>query len=328
LYFSQPLSVQAAYCSPVIDIAAATVTVDKQTGIAHSFNLTGRPTSLNSAWSERFVRHDLSGSKSHYDENYTGKLNITASFGILFLDGLFGAYDRSTNSPDTDLKDNAFSIRDQKHGLNMDLMTYAMYALANKEPEALLNYTTLVTNANRTLQTFFQHFVRNKLSMTEGGMAFQKIGERMEGLGQAVNENGTAINDRIYPVLNTDRTVEVSVSNRIRVLHMNPLATYLSVGIIIWLIATTSVISCLQRKYTSSMLRNVELLADVMVLVAGSDNFLELVQEKGLALKKNQNVMTKLGWFKGRDGQVRWGVEVVGGRNAVEWVDPPMKVFS
>jgi len=30
-----------------------------------------------------------------------------------------------------------------------------------------------------------------------------------------------------------------------------------------------------------------------------------------------------LGWFKGIDGQVRWGVEVVGNGGTVQWVDAP-----
>jgi hypothetical protein len=69
------------------------------------------------------------------------------------------------------------------------------------------------------------------------------------------------------------------------------------------------------------MMRDVHLIADVLVLVAGSNNLLELVHERGVELKKADDVKTMLGWFKDKHGDVRWGVEVVGGRDAVEWVD-------
>jgi len=242
---------------------------------------------------------------------------------------MFGAADRGTGMLENrqmneKLNDNAFNIRDQDFGLNMDLMTYSMYTLGRKDPEALLNYTTLTNHANRTLQTFFQHFVAHGLSTTGGGWVYQKVDDRsMEALGRAVDANGTIIPDYVYPVVNTDRAIMATVSNRIQVLYMNPVATYLSTAILIWLIGTVVVIVCLQRKYTSSMFRNVELIADVLVLVAGSENFLKLAQREGVMLKKDGDIKTKLGWFKGRDGSVRWGIEVVGGQNAVEWVDAP-----
>lgn len=334
LYFENAPSIQAARCSPVVDIAGATVSVDKDTGVVYSHTITDSPRPADGAWTEAFIRRDISSSSKHYMRNYTGKLNVTTSFGVLFLDALLGAADRDTYGepaagPFEPLDDNAFNIRDQSLGMNMDLMTYSMYALAEKEPEALLNYTTLVTHANRTFQAFFQQFARSQLSMSEGSWAYQKIDDdSMDALGRPVDENGTSIPEYVYPALGANRTVASSVSNRIQILHMNPTATYLSIAIIVWLVATTAIITCLQRRYTKSMLRNVELIADVLVLIAGSDNLLRLVQEKGLSLKKNTQVKTKLGWFKGRDGEVRWGVEVVGGRNAVQWVDAPKKEFT
>ena len=330
LYFERPPSLQAARCTPVFDVAEATVSVDKNTGTIHSYELKEAPKVDSGAWSEVFVRHDISQSRQHYNANYSGGLNITTSYGVLFLDAMFGAYDRSPEDSVPGggfeyLLDNAFNIRDQDVGMNMDLMTYSMYALADKDPEALLNYTTLVSHANRTFQTFFQQFVNSKLSLIDGGWAYQKLDDRsLEGLGRPVDENGTAIAERVYPqTLDANRSIAASVSHRIRVLHMNPVATYLSAAIIIWLIATAACITCLQRRYTSFMLRDVELIAEVLVLVAGSDNLLHLVQERGLALKRDKEVRTMLGWFKRRDGEVRWGVEIVGGPNAVEWVDSP-----
>ncbi|KAF2684370.1 hypothetical protein K458DRAFT_431338 [Lentithecium fluviatile CBS 122367] len=257
LCFEKPPSLQAARCSPVIDVTEATVSVDIETGTIHSPE------------------------------------DSTPGGGFEYL------------------SDNAFNIRDQDLGLNMDLMTYSMYALADRDLEALLNYTTLLAHANRTFQTFFQQFVNNKLSVTDGGWAYQKLDDRiLEGLGRPIDENGNAIAER-----------------RTKLLYLNPVATYLSAAIVIWFIATAAAITCLQRRYTSAMLRDVELIADVLVPVAGSDSFLRLVQERGLDLKKYKEVRTKLGWFKDRDREVRWGVEVVGGPDAVEWVDPPKKKF-
>jgi hypothetical protein len=64
------------------------------------------------------------------------------------------------------------------------------------------------------------------------------------------------------------------------------------------------------------MHRDVQLIADVLVPVAGSDNLLGLIHARGVALKKADDVKTMLGWFKDRDGEV-------GGRDPVEWVDAP-----
>jgi hypothetical protein len=244
------------------------------------------------------------------------------------MSSMFKAADINTASPLRiyweSLTDNAFVIRDQERGLNMDFMTYSMYSLANQDPEALLNYTTLVRHANRAFETFFQHFVHNGLSMTEGGLAYQKINDNsMDLVGPPVAADGSALPLREYAKLNTSRTVQATLSNRIQVLHMNSIATYLSTAILIWLIGTTAAVTCLQRKYTSSMIRDVQLIADVLVLIAGSDNLLQLIEERGVALKMDTEIKTMLGWFKDRDGTVRWGVEVVGGRDAVEWVDAP-----
>ncbi|OAG04039.1 uncharacterized protein CC84DRAFT_1149876 [Paraphaeosphaeria sporulosa] len=331
LLYKDPPALQAALCQPIIDTAEATVVLDTESHTVHSYEILREPETLKSAWSDVFVRHDISDSRSHYNANYTGPLNITTSFGVLFADAMFGSGASSSlqTYPVEDLNDNKYNIREPTLGLNMDLMTYSMFAIADKDPQVLLNYTALTTYANRTFQTFFQHFVNEKMTWTKEGWAYQKLGDTsLEGLGQAVDENGTAIADRVYIRPDTNPTVTASVSKRIQTLHMNSVATYLSAGLIIWLIATTAIVTLLQRRYTGFMLRNVELIADVLMLVAGSENFLSLVQERGLDLKRDTEVKTMLGWFKDRDGEVRWGIEVVGGRNPVEWVTAPQKDFG
>lgn len=327
LYFSEIPRLQAARCDPIIETVEATVTLDKDTSNVLSYKIEGIATAADMAWRDVFTQHE-SNPKMRLNTSSSQLMNITASFGVLFLDSLLGTADRTGGGEMENTEENAFSFRDQNKGISMDLMTYSMYTLADKDPEALLNFTTLARHADRTFQTFFQHFVNNGLSLRKGGFAYQPIGDNsMEGIGQSLGVNNTIVPDKQFPVLNTSRTITASLSHRIRVLHMNVTATYLSTAILIWLIFTALVVTCLQRKYTSFMNRDVQLIADMLVLVAGSDNFLELVAEKGVELKRNRDINTMLGWFKDRHGEVRWGIEVVGGVNAVEWVDAPKQGF-
>jgi hypothetical protein len=326
MYFKEMPRIQAAQCKPVIETAEASVIVDKSTGQVHTYQIDATTSTANAAWSDVFTRHD-DPSMHHNRNSSVPSQNVTASFGVLFLDALLGLADRShtsTVSYTENLDENAFVFRDRDNGINMDLMTYSMYTLANKDPEALLNFTTLARHADRTFQMFFQHFVNSGLSPTSGGYAYQPINDAStDSLGHAVDKNGTRIAEKKFPVLNTNRTIEASISQRIRVLHMNTTATYLSTAILIWLIFTTLLVTGLQRRYTRFMNRDVQLIADMLVLIAGSDNLLELMENEGVESKKSDNVRTMLGWFRDRSGEVRWGIEVVGGENAVEWVDAP-----
>ncbi|CAN9250628.1 unnamed protein product [Alternaria alternata] len=332
LLFKDAPDLQAARCVPIVETADAKVVVDQRTGTVHSYEVIGSIDPAQSAWSEVFVRHALTygNSTQHYDEEYDGPLNITTSYGVLFMGSMFRAADptlglrRFAGDVMEPLYDNSFVMRDREIGMNMDLMTYSMYSLAKKDPQALLDYATLVAHADQTFQTFFQHFISHGLSLDQGGLGYQRIGDNStDMLGAPVTRDGRALPQREYVERNTNRTVEVLVSRRIQVLHLNSIATYLSVAIIIWLVGTTAVVSCLQRKYTNPMIRDVQLIADVLVLVAGSDQLMRLVEERGVGLKKANDVKAMLGWFKGRDGEGRWGIEVVGGSEAVEWVDAP-----
>jgi hypothetical protein len=326
LFFTEIPRIQAARCEPIIETAEATVTLYKDTGSVISYTIEDAATPADVAWKDVFVQHEPDR-KTRLNESSLEPMNITTSFGVLFLDSLLGTTDR-VEGGSTEVSSNAFTFRDVDRGINMDLMTYSMYTLAQNDPEALLNFTTLATYADRTFQTFFQHFVNSELSLINGGFAYQPVGDSsLETIGRPLSINGSIIQGNDFPVLNTHRTVTASISRRIRVLHMNVIATYLSAAILIWLILTTLLVICLQRKYTSSMNRDVQLIADMLILIAGSDNFLELVADKGVELKKSKDIKTMLGWFKDRDGQVRWGIEVVGGRNAVDWVDAPKHGF-
>ena len=326
LLFEELPALQAAQCMPVIEMANSTVLIDQTTGMIRSYNITGPVKPALSAWKDAFTAQDL----QNYPTNYSGPINLTTSYGVLFMNSMFNAADAylsqiNYGSLSEWLKDQAFVIHDHERGLNMDLMTYGMYNLANKDPKALLDYSTLVKYADRTIQTFFQHFIRNGLSLTEGGYAYQRIrGEGMEPLSSSLDAHGAVLTQPASTAQqDTKHTVDVLVSSRIEVLRMNRIATVLSIIILIWLIGTTVIVACLQRRYTGSMTRDIELIADVLLLIAGSDNLLRLLDERGANLKRDLEVETMLGWFIDSRGEVRWGVEVVGGKNAVQWVDAP-----
>ncbi|KAH7062854.1 hypothetical protein BKA63DRAFT_497254 [Paraphoma chrysanthemicola] len=331
LYFKDMPRLQAAQCDPIIETAEATISLDAKTGNVYSHRIMGSSIKTDVAWADVFTRH-ANSTPTVDDTESSPTQNITASYGVMFLDSLLGSADRqvgrSGKSWHEGTSQNAFVFRDANNGINLDLMTYSMFTLAGQDLEALLNFTTLATTADQTFQTFFQQFVNNELSLSKGGYAYQPIGDNtMELLGPSIDGNGTLIAEKSFPVLSTNRTITASISHRIRVLHMNATATYLSTAILIWLIFTTITVLCLQRKYTSFMHRDVQLIADMLVLVAGSDNFLALVADKGVHLKRNKDIKTMLGWFRDRDGHIRWGVEVVGGPNAVDWVDAPKTGF-
>lgn len=96
---------------------------------------------------------------------------------------------------------------------------------------------------------------------------------------------------------------------------MNKVATWLSLTILFLLmIILITLIVALQVVYPStSMLRHVECLADVLAMVAGSDELVRLVNEVGVEGMEKAGIKTRLGWFRDTRGVVRWGVEIVDG---------------
>lgn len=230
------------------------------------------------------------------------------------LDSLHGTELSSSNYTHENFDDKVFNIRTNESGLNLDFMSYASYLHAGRDADALLDYGTLLNQTQHTFSTFFQHYVSSSVSIESGGWAYQPIGAQLIDIGPPAqgftpNQKGSG---RDYPHLNTDRTANVSVSVRAEVIRMNPVATWLSIGILIWLTTTTLILTVVQRRYLGSMIRNVESIADVLVLIAGSSKLLKLVRERGVEkLKSDRDIYTRLGWFTGEDGRRRWGIEVV-----------------
>jgi len=78
LVYEETPSLQAALCTPIIEVAEATISVDRATKMVHSYALNGPPLAYDPAWSEVFIRHELSDTKKRYNNrNYTGSLNVT-----------------------------------------------------------------------------------------------------------------------------------------------------------------------------------------------------------------------------------------------------------
>ncbi|KAF2828273.1 hypothetical protein CC86DRAFT_405278 [Ophiobolus disseminans] len=358
--FTQVPSLQALNCRPIIESATANVTVDYGTRAVQSFVIAGDLRPETSPWSDPFVSRKLTYRDDPRENDMITDVDVSTSYGVAFMNSLLGASDleqlrgittktfgsqgngviptddlhlhSTLFNDEASIKDETFKIRDNSSGLNMDLMSYAMYTLADKDPDALLNATTMLRLANKVIQTYFQHFVSTNTAPNSTFGAYQPIGAEVN----PVLLNASMMYDKMkwkpqtsYPQLNTSRTANGTVSTRIELLQMNAAATWISVVGLTWLLCTTVALLALQKRYLDPLLRDVETIADVFVLVAGSENFMKLIRETDPRyLVRNKQICTKLGWFRARDGHVRWGIEVVGdvGAGAVEWLDGPVGV--
>jgi hypothetical protein len=77
LLFKEMPSLQAAHCEPVVESIEATITVDKDTAAILSFEPLEALNDADAAWSEAFMIHDVSTPDMHFNQNYTGPLNVT-----------------------------------------------------------------------------------------------------------------------------------------------------------------------------------------------------------------------------------------------------------
>jgi hypothetical protein len=248
ILFKDVPDLQAARCMPVIETVGATVLVDQDTGSIQSYTINGPVSPEESAWSNVFVRHSLSASNSTqpYNESYDGTLNMTTSYGVIFMDSMFTAADPNTRFLGVSatnwesITDNAFLMRDKEYDEpGLDDLLHVQSRQQGSSSFARLSNPHCTRRS--TLQTFFQHFVSNGLSLDEEGLVCQKTGEdSMNALGAPIAFNGTALSPHTCASPNMKHTVEACVSNRIQVLHMNSTATYLLVVIVIWLTNTTA----------------------------------------------------------------------------------------
>ncbi|KAJ5103832.1 hypothetical protein N7532_004361 [Penicillium argentinense] len=341
--FTSPPSASFLTCRPLVESANAHISVNPDNGEIQSFNITDEPKEMSSGFSDNFLPHN----KTHWSKE-SGKMtyNVTVSHGRLFMASMLTAADtiniagalHGLGYTLEDLDDNTYNIRDEINGLNMDFMTYAMYSMAGKDPKKLLDSDTFNELAQKTFSTFFQHFVSNEVSMETGGWGYQKINDSLPSeLGPALElvdnylpgNKASAQQDVIQPISHTNRTVEAHLTRRVELLQMNAVAVWLSISIMAWLILTTVVVAILQKRYFGSLVRNVECLGDVLVLIAGSANLLQVVREiqaGTLLLEDYKHLRTRLGWFVDEDGELRWGIEMeesYGDGPGVHWVSAP-----
>ncbi|KAB2572605.1 hypothetical protein DBV05_g8761 [Lasiodiplodia theobromae] len=185
--------------------------------------------------------------------------NVTTSYGVLFIAALLSASSvrklsgsQGYNDGDSreDLGDQTYNIRDRTQVINTDFMTYAMYAMSNKDPQRLLDPDTHRALAERTFATFFQHFVSSNVSLDTGSWAYQPINASLPSdmLCNFTDPSRNASYERaLHPNSSTPRQAVVQVSTPVDLLEMNTVAVALSVAILIWLVIITAVVSSVQR---------------------------------------------------------------------------------
>jgi hypothetical protein len=218
---------------------------------------------------------------------------------------------------DDRLHDRVFNMRDNITGLNMDFMSYAAYAQVKFDPTALLDADVLTETSRKIFSTFFQHFVNNNVTRKDGGYVYQPAGLQVHMNPPAGNDTYYTPRGDIAPRFEdvqrkTSKTITAILSTRVEILRINLVAFWIATGILIWLIIVIIVFASVQRKYYGGMMRNVECIADVLVLIAGSERLLAVIKEKGIdTILRDNNILTRLGWFRDPDGTMRWRIELV-----------------
>ncbi|KAJ3574639.1 hypothetical protein NPX13_g4295 [Xylaria arbuscula] len=331
LIWTERPQITALNCMPVIETANASVTVDATNGRVLDFRLSSEPQGDEFAWTDDFLAYRTPDGYSYTETD----VNMTTSHGILFTLGLLGAADLENfigatfigDVPGSEafaiseaerLEEQTFNIR--QSGLNVDYMSYAMLSLANNNHSALLDAEVLRSAAQKTFSTFFQHYVNNNVSLVSGGYVYQSSGERLptdigepfEGnfpnkttttttAGSDANDNGTA------------KMVNSVVSRPMEILSMSEPAAWICVFILGYLITTCILLTIASRNYNRLLLQEVNSIADVASLIAGSNRLLKAARERSLENLKHDDVFEAiLDWFLTEQGDLRWGIEIVG----------------
>jgi hypothetical protein len=185
----------------------------------------------------------------------------------------------------------------------MDFMSYANLHKVDNDPRALLDTALLLEHSEKTFQTFFKHFA------VSGSW-----------LGSGNDPKSTVFQQKEAPYSSKDMWVNGTMTERIEILSMNETATWLSVAILVVLIVILVVlIVSLQVVYPkNSMQHRIECLADVLALIASSEELVNMAHEMEIEKMEKSGVQTRLGWFRDKRGDIRWGVEIADG--SVEWV--------
>ncbi|KAI8634568.1 hypothetical protein F5Y19DRAFT_461290 [Xylariaceae sp. FL1651] len=316
LIWVDPPQMTALNCQPIIETANAQVTVDATNGRVVSYNISENPRADEYAWTSPFLTY-----QNNFTMNDTLRYqaNLTVSHGVLFVTGLLGAADidnfggTAQELPGDGLEnvqDQTFNFREP--GLNVDYMTYAMLSMVNNDHQKLLDVETLERTAQRTFSTMFQHFVNNNLSLTNGGYAYQSVGERLPAdIGQ---EQPTAKRRKRNTDEPTGGSQEISlhISRPVEILYMSEPAAWICMIILAYLIVSCGILAVVSGQYNYMLPGPTNSIADVAVLVAGSTRLLGLARLRSVgSIKSDSSTRAKLGWFRGAKGERRWGIELV-----------------
>jgi hypothetical protein len=218
-------------------------------------------------------------------------------------------------------------------------MSYVSYKQSRQSyPEALIDQKTLLERSQATFSLFFKHFVNSGMSSDTGGWAFQEVGSRlvveprMQGYYTTTMQNATHIPLRSHSFLpngdpapqfedvsprSNNQNGTATLTTSVETLSLNKKAFWVATGILVSLTCIMVTFIILNQNYSGGMIRNVECIADVIVLIAGSERLLALVQEKGIeAIVKEDKIHTQLSWFEDDDGKQRWGIELAESNDA------------
>jgi hypothetical protein len=248
------------------------------------------------------------------------------SYGYLFMDAMLGAADEfsSRTAPrwgygDEVLNERLFVFR--QPGLNVDLMSFAIWSLLGGDISKLLDTEILSETANKVFATFFQHFVSD--TSGGGGRAFQALDYGLPAdLLPAINQNGSTLT--AYQDHNSSTTVSPTlsavISRPIYKLDMPLVAVAICLGVLVFVIMISLFITVVYRHYFKALPRDVDTLASILAMVYDSPKLQHWIAERdrveALGLRSNKNnrdfeLRAMIGYFEGSEGTTRWGIELV-----------------
>ncbi|THY59440.1 hypothetical protein D6C99_01914 [Aureobasidium pullulans] len=328
-------------CTPIIEKADSLITVDVTSGLVQTYQILDEPKEVVEAWSDRYLRHNTSADYAgewltnmalKYNKSKT--TNLTTSFGYMFWDGLLNA-GRSSEVTQSDfdldyhlwenLGGRWFDFRTR--GLNVDVVSYSMLALANNSKEALLDPETYRRLADLTFGTFFKHFASENVTTSAGGNAYQLRGENLPwSLGDVMYGNERAAYQGAM-TMQTESSERLETTNAtlhipIEQLTMSPLAAYLCISLLTFLVVVTSIMYTVNHAQYKALPRDVDTLASVLGWVYASDKLLAWTHTvplsrpwyRALFIKPSEFSETfrtaQMGPFRSADGEARWGIEL------------------
>ncbi|KUJ17961.1 uncharacterized protein LY89DRAFT_781079 [Mollisia scopiformis] len=340
--------VTALNCTPVFETANASITVDVSTGIVQNYTINDTPRLDPNAWAYNYVQLNVSKGVPYNATMYTGSgyevkpgsfvNNVTVSYGYLFHDALLGAANSALTGNDPmaasvtaeNLSDRTFNFR--LPGLNVDFMSYVSLSLANNTASPLLDPNTLGNISSTVFSMFFKHFVHSNVTTNAGMYMNGSWGLQPRGavipsdLGPTISSLSKAYLQDNFTASNTPPTITTTISTRIQQLDLSPVAVFLCISILCFLMLTTAIVLGWHRKYLRLLPRDVDTLGSILGFVYASERLLAKSNDKtALETDAGNTEMVRMGWFESR-GKRRWGVEIVDRPVGLRKPPKPVKV--